>query len=306
MFVHRIVRDAAVDDDLVATVTEGEVVVLWCRLGGALRELSRRSDADELVVVGFEVPEPSLRGHGIREHGRGLERRFYVAPDAVEGMAAAVERVSVMVFESPDDEEVHAPRDLRTARGLDDLGVLRQAALIAASVDDVVAALAPRATRIERQVLGREIVLTGEDLMVFRLEGQSWTHVIGKLQVMHRVDWCDVSRLLATRVLECSVDDHSWVESFHTHDRGVAKVSQLWGEGVPSEASEGPFSSLDDALRELDAWWDAGWQPAMLVDRWWIHDFEFGERVPFEARPRLDGSEIPFLDVVLLEIADET
>jgi hypothetical protein len=122
--------------------------------------------------------------------------------------------------------------------------------LIRASIDHVVDALADRTERLERDVLGREIVL-GEQggAFVFRLRGHTWTEaVLEPLKPNWSIGEQALSRLLKTRVISYSVSDTSGYIGYRLYESGVLleKLSALEGGSDVPEANT--FSS---SLRDL-------------------------------------------------------
>jgi hypothetical protein len=122
--------------------------------------------------------------------------------------------------------------------------------LIRAPVDDVIFALADRTERLERDVLGRDIVL-GEQggAFVFRLRGHSWTEVVLEFfKPIWSLDERALSRLLKTRVIDYSVSDTSGYIGYRLYENGelLEKLSALEGSSDVPEANT--FSS---SLRDL-------------------------------------------------------
>jgi hypothetical protein len=129
-------------------------------------------------------------------------------------------------------------------------------ALIRASVDEVARFLAGQTGRWDRDVLGKEIIVSEEGAFIFRLRGHVWTEVIAepwRAGLEQRL-----SSRLGTRVISYTVSDTTGAIGYSLYERGdLLEEFAATDNGSGRASSDTEFSSRlrSPKQEEIDNIW---------------------------------------------------
>jgi hypothetical protein len=168
-----------------------------------------------------------------------ITRRAVITAIALAG-AATVCPPSVRPTHAQQSPAVPPEPPWESRRGVRNIDYNNHVIFVRAPMDDMAHALAGRTERWERNVLGREIALSRNSALVFRLRGHAWTVVV---PAPSPFVWDEgaLSGLLKTRIIGYGVSDTTGSVGYALYESGEL-VEQF-------DASEGSSGRPDGSSR---------------------------------------------------------
>lgn len=152
-------------------------------------------------------------------------------------------------------------------RGLRNIDYNNQVIFVHASMDDMASALAGRTERWERDVLGREVVLTYNSALVFGLREHAWT-ILVHAPSSFLWDERAMSDLLKVRVISYAVSDTTASVGYALYEKGelLEQFDAVEGDsGRPDDSSRFTSSLRALKLEDIGNIWEFTHQ--FLVDQ---------------------------------------
>lgn len=265
--------------------------------GRAVQQCAHENDATstrDRVVMRFAVPMAFLARADVTALGERRERRWCIQASAWQACNEVL--VAGMLMRTDPFFSMGAPwtpDEVRRARGLEDPGTIASVVMVALAPDAVARALSAGAKDVVSWPFGRKFVPAVRETLVLRMHGQSWSWLLGDSGAF---DAGPLSRLLSTRVIECSVCDSDGHAYFHLLQDGVVVEHHVWeAPGQPE-----PWTELDRALRREEAWWPTWLGLWSFADKWQLLDRDDDEAQLLLDPPQVGGGTVPVEQAVLV------